>query len=103
MKKRRVVVTAEAVRDLEEIDAYVSADSPRPAMLLILRLRRAVDELDVAALHYPVIMQRGDDPVRRRAVGSYNIIYWLTEDTVEIVHVVHSARNLQAILNPGED
>lgn len=101
-KKRRVVATAEATADIESIGEYVARDRPYQAARLLVWLNRAIDELAMAAEHYPVIVVRGDDAIRRRVVGSYNVLYWTREDSVEIVHVVHGARNLKAVLFPED-
>lgn len=101
-KKRRVVVTAEAAADIEAIGDYVALDSPYQAARLLVWLDRAVDDLATVAEHYPVIVVRGEDAIRRRVVGPYNVLYWITDDRVEVVHVVHGARNLKAVLFPDD-
>lgn len=63
--KRRVVVTAEAIADIETIGDYVALDSPYQAARLLVWLNGAIDELATAAEHYPVIVVRGEDVIRR--------------------------------------
>ena len=40
--------------------------------------------------------------IRRRPYGNYLIFYRVLNDTVEILHVLHGARDYEAILFPNE-
>lgn len=62
--KRRVVVTAEAVADIEAIGEYVALDSAYQAARLLAGLNLAIADLATVAQHYPVVLTRGEDAVR---------------------------------------
>lgn len=96
----QVVLTDEAVRDLEEIGDYIARDSP-------VRARTFVSELLAAALRI------GDTPqgfllvpryerhgVRRLVHGAYLIFYRVEDDRVSIIHILHGARDYEALLFP---
>lgn len=100
--KRRVAIAAKAQGDLAGIFEYVAEDSRRMALRLLDRLEAAAFELADTALHYPVVRRRGDVLVRRRVVGTYNILYSLIDDQVEVLHVLHGKRSIDAALNPAE-
>jgi plasmid stabilization system protein ParE len=101
--KRRVQIAAKAQNDLTAIFYYVAADSRRMALRLIDKLESAAFGLAETALHYPVVRHRAGIPVRRRVVGTYNILYSLADDQVEVLHVLHGKRSIDLALNPSDE
>src|SRR5579872_664761 len=98
----RVVITAEAERDLLSILAYIGLDSPRLAVSTTDRIERASLGLGEAALRYALIVGHESSGIRRRIVGSYNIYYRIKTNLVEVLHVLHSARDAEKILFPED-
>ncbi len=92
----RVNITEEAQRDLGAILRHVAEDSINYALELVDKLQSAALELGAAALHYPVVFEPGS--IRRRPLGSYNIYYTVRGSTVEVMHILHSARDAGRIL-----
>ena len=90
MKKRRVALSAEALADLDEIFEFLAEDSPRLALRLVGQLEGAALDLSETGLHQ-VVAQRPDGAVHRRVVGSYNILFWVTEDTVGVLRFLHAS------------
>jgi toxin ParE1/3/4 len=97
---RRVSLTRRAQRDLVEILEYIARDSPLQAAILVDRLERAALDLANSAELYQ--RMRGTEPreVRRRVVSSYNIVYAVTGETIEVLTIAHGARNLAGLLAP---
>jgi addiction module RelE/StbE family toxin len=83
----RVVWSARALSDVEEIYRYVSADKPEAAQRLAERLLLAGDELAQHA-HLGRLARSG---LRELIVGNYLLLYRIT-DVIGIVTVVHGAR-----------
>lgn len=98
----RVVITVEAQNDLAEIAAYLRDESPVQAGIIINRLELACLDLSRSAGHYPLLPRFQDRGVRRRVVVPYNVIYRVRDDLVEIVHVLHGARDADRILFPED-
>ena len=94
MKKRHVVVSAEALADLDATFKFISEDSPVAALRIVGKLEEAAADLRTTALHYPIVVQRSGVPVRRRVVGFYNILFWVTEDTVGVLRFLHGKRRI---------
>lgn len=92
--RRRVVIAAEANNDLGEILAFVAQDSPRAAVRLVAQLADAAEGLALSALHYPVVLARRDMLIRRRVVGSYNMLFEVADDAVRVARIVHGSRDL---------
>jgi len=91
---RRVVWSAAANADLDDVDAYVSTRSPSSAQRLIQKLREAADGLrdfPYAARMVPEL----EDPNRRETfVYDYRLIYRVEPDRIRILRVVHGRRLL---------
>lgn len=97
---RRVKLSARAQRDLNSILAFIAEDSPTKAVKMVDRLERASFEPAETALHYPLLPSQEDTCVRRRVVHPYNIFFSVEGDTVEVLHILHGARNIGRILFP---
>lgn len=97
---KRVNITPAANRDANEIFAYIARDDPVAAGELIQRIFQSAKRL-------------ADFPERGRAraelgpgaraiiVGRYLILYRVGPDTVDIMRVVHGARDLAGLLDDG--
>lgn len=95
---RRVIVSRRAERDLVDILTYVAGDGPQQAELVVERLERAILELGEAAERYQRVEHPGSRELRRRPVGSYNIVYAVTPARVEVILVAHGRMNLDRLL-----
>lgn len=94
MTKRHVAVSSEALADLDEIFEFVAQDSPRLALHLVSQLEEAALDLGDSALHDQVAIERPAASVRRRVVGSYNILFWVAEDTVGVLRFLYGKRRI---------
>ena len=95
----RVHYAAVAKTDLGEIWDYVAADSPFQADRLIERFRSKLEHL---ALWNTVGRPRpelGKD-CRSYPFGKYCFYYRPVEDGIEVIRVLHSARDIQGIAFP---
>jgi toxin ParE1/3/4 len=97
----RVVVSDEAKAELQSIFEYIAADSLRRTVAVVDRLDAAISDLSHSALSYPLFPERATGGVRRRIVRPYLVFYRVGDGIVEILHVVHGARDLRQIV--GED
>lgn len=94
MTRWRLERTEQAEQDLFEIWAYVAVDNPDAAD----RLLRAFDELFGKTADFPELGRSIDSLVSGHRIltrGSYVLVYRLLETrrTIELVRVVHGARN----------
>ena len=96
---RRFVLSTPASRDLDEILAYVIESSgERRAQHVAARLQDAFQKLvDNPGLgHYREDLT--PSPVLFFRVWSYFIIYKASDEALEVARVVHSARDVEAVL-----
>ncbi len=93
-----VRLSHEASRDLEEIEDYISRDNPDAAARLILLVREKC-----ALLSQQPGMGRDRSDVlsglRGFPVGNYVIFYQPVDDGIEIVRVLHGARDIPELFD----
>jgi len=87
-----------AVTDLESIADWIAADNPTKASAFIALLRERCLELGDMPLAFPIVPRYETWEVRRRPVGDYLIFYRVTGSRVEILHVLHGARDYEPLL-----
>jgi plasmid stabilization system protein ParE len=82
-----------ALRNLEDEAAYIAADDPAAARLLVRRVLQAVDQV----AEQPSIGRPGRVPGTRELVVArtrYLVPYRVTLDAIEILRVFHTSRRL---------
>jgi addiction module RelE/StbE family toxin len=94
----RVVLTETAQADLASIADYIARDNPANALRFIERLRTRCLELADLSLAFPLIPRHRARGIRRRPVGDYLIFYRVERRRVEVLHIVHGARDYDDIL-----
>jgi toxin ParE1/3/4 len=96
----RVALTDEAQRDLDEIGDWIAADSRRRALTFVAELRGACAGLADSPHRFQLIDRRESEDVRRRPYGNYLIFYRVRANTVQILRILHGARDYEALLFP---
>lgn len=97
-----VVITAAAEYDLETIADRIAQDSPARALTFLAELRRRCATLIDAPEAYALVPRYEAFGIRRRPYRDYLIFYRVSDETIEILHVLHGARDYEAILFPDE-
>jgi toxin ParE1/3/4 len=95
-----VIFTPPAETDLEAIGDYTAARSPARALTFVLELRDKCESLADAPRAYPLVPRYEHAGIRRRRYGDYLIFYRIGVDTIDIVHILHGARDYESILFP---
>jgi toxin ParE1/3/4 len=95
-----VVITAEAETDLEQIAAYIAGQSAEIALNFVRELRETCETLADAPRGYPLVPRHEHLGVRRRPFGNYLIFYRIGPDAIEVVHILHGARDYEPLLFP---
>lgn len=94
---KRFRIAQRALRDLEEIDEFISADSPEAAHRLLDHFYRTFHLI----AQMPGMGHRRDDLTYRNirfwSLDSYVIVYFPAEP-LQIVRVVHSRRDIRGLL-----
>jgi toxin ParE1/3/4 len=93
----KIVWTEPAVEDLRELHAYIARDSETYASGFVERIILAADRL----ADYPkvgrVVPETNDENVRELLYQRYRIIYRVKGDRIEMLSIIHGARDLEEI------
>ena len=84
--------TAAARTQLRDIHMSISRSSPQYAKNVVDRLTRRSQQIATFPRSGRVVPEANDVNIREVLEGSYRIIYHLIDDEVDIIAVVHSAR-----------
>ena len=95
-----VVITAEAESDLEQVAAYIARQSVQIALSFVQELREKCESLADAPRGYPLVPRHENLGIRRLPFGSYLIFYRVGSEAIEVVHILHGARDYQPLLFP---
>ena len=88
----KVVYTDEALRDLDEILTYITANYPTAYAPFEKRLRTAVARIDAWPESAAEVVQRQGVRVVPLVRYPYKMFYRVTSDAVEILYIHHAAR-----------
>ncbi|CAN7434600.1 type II toxin-antitoxin system RelE/ParE family toxin [Devosia sp. LjRoot3] len=98
-----VVYTDEARADLEGIGDYIAEDNLARALTFVLEISDRCEELADMADAFPLVPRYDHTKVRRRPFRNYLIFYRVAQNRVDILHVLNSAQDFEAILFGSAD
>ena len=96
----RIVLTAAAQSDLRAIGDHIARDNPAGALRFIRELRGAAARLSDMARAFPLVPRYAHLDIRPRPFGDYLIFYRIEDNRLAILHIVHGARDYEALLFP---
>jgi toxin ParE1/3/4 len=95
-----VVFSQEALDDLDRIAAGVAEDSPKRAVSFLHELRQGCEGLADVPRRFQLVPRYEHSGVRRRLVSNSLVFYRVDVGRVEVLHVLHGARDYESILFP---
>lgn len=90
----KITWTRPAIHDLSEAALYIRLDNPGAATRMLARIRRSIDRLTM----FPMLGRAGwKDGTRELVIPNtpYIVVYRIEENRVEILAVLHGARDWQ--------
>src|SRR5882672_7630406 len=90
----KIVWTEPAVEDLRELHAYIARDSEMYASGFVERIILSAERLVDHPKFGRVVPETNDENVRELLFQRYRIIYRVTNDCIEMLSVIHGARDL---------
>jgi len=99
----RVEFTGPALLELEAIADWIARDNPGRAFSFVEELRKACLDIGRRPRAYPYLELRRAEGIRRRVHGNYLIFYRIRTDMVEILHVIHGARDYAQIVFANDE
>jgi plasmid stabilization system protein ParE len=99
----KVVVSAAAEQDLREIGEFVARDSPSQAARVVNAIADRAQQLAEAPEAFQLVPRYEHFGMRRRPYKNYLIFYRVAANAVEVVRILHGARDYEHILfGPGD-
>jgi plasmid stabilization system protein ParE len=96
---KRYVITPAAHEDLRRIVEYIAQDSPAAALQVLRELASAMRKIARSPGIGRLINDLVDEPLRFWTVHSYLVVYRDGITPVQIVRILHGARDIDAILD----
>jgi len=93
-----VVITGAAEADLQSIGDWIAEDNPKRALTFVQELRHRCETLANAPRGYALVPHFEHLGIRRRVYRDYLIFYRIIGRTIEVLHVLHGARDYESIL-----
>ena len=90
----RVHWTDTAQGHLEAIHAYVAQDSPQYAKRMVDRLTRRSQQIADYPLSGRAVPEYDVEQIREVIEGPYRIIYYVKPDQIDVLAVLHGARDV---------
>jgi len=94
----KVVITQTAKADLQEIGDFIRQDSPKRAISFVEELLDSCAALANMPLAFPLVPRYEEYNIRRKAYQNYLIFYRINNEIVEVIHILHGARNYEHLL-----
>jgi toxin ParE1/3/4 len=98
----KVIITENAMDDLLSIGRSIEKDNPQRALSFLEELETKCMRLGETPRAYPLLPEWKHTGIRRRVHGNYLIFYRVNATAVEVLHILHGARDYKAILFPDE-
>ncbi len=93
----KIVWTEPAVEDLRELQAYIARDSEMYASGFVERIVLAADLLIDHPKLGRVVPETNDENLRELIYQRYRIHYRIRNDCIEMLSVIHGARDLEQL------
>ena len=86
--------TSLAISHLADIHEYVARTSERYALRMVDRLTRRTQQIANFPHSGRIVPEKNDPTVRELFEGSYRIVYRVKDDQIDVLAVIHGAREL---------
>jgi len=90
----KVVWTATAQDHLDAIYAYIAQDSPQYALRMVDRLTLRSQQVVDTPFSGRRVPEYDLEQIREVIEGAYRIIYYIKSDQIDVLAVIHGARNV---------
>jgi addiction module RelE/StbE family toxin len=91
----KVFWTETAVNHLSAIYNYISQNSPQYAQRLVERLTRRSEQIANFPFSGRIVREFETEQIREVIEGSYRIIYYIKPEQIDVIAVLHAARNIE--------
>ena len=96
-----VIWSSAAIADLEAIRDYIAADNSERAVSFVMEITAAGEAIADTPRAFGLVPRLEARGIRKRSFGRYLIFYRIEAESVQILHVVHGARDYIRALFPA--
>jgi toxin ParE1/3/4 len=89
----KVFITPAADKDIGNIGNWIAGENPKRAISFMLELQKACEAIGDVPKGSVVVQRYVGLEIRRKPYRDYLIFYRIKNSTVEILHVIHGARD----------
>lgn len=86
-----------SVRDLDQICTYIAEDSEEYARMFARSVMESIETTAAYPYSGRIVPEMKNEMIREKILTSYRIIYRINNDSVEVVRIIHNARNFNDI------
>lgn len=95
MEQVNISITESAYADLEDIESYISQDSPAIARKFINKIFDKIDQLYQYPTSGKPVPEISDRSIQELLLNKYRIIYQIADEkNINIIRIVHGSRLL---------
>jgi len=98
-----VALTEEAEADLRAIGDYIAQDNPDRAVSFVEEIVDRCLKIGHNPSAFALVPRYAHLGIRKRSFGNYLIFYRASDEAVEVLHILHAARDFDAVLLPDND
>ena len=98
----KVILQPSAINDLADIATFIRTDNPERAASFVDEIQSRCESLGVMPNAYPLLARHTKSGIRRCAYRDYLIFYRVAPDQVDVLHILHGARDIDAFLFPED-
>lgn len=91
-----IIWTSQALDDLQAIGDFIARDAPAFAQAFVDKVFETVERLETFPGSGRIVPEVNQVSTREIILGSYRIVYLLSDDEVSILTVFHASRLLKA-------
>lgn len=88
-RRRRVVWSQGAHRELDEAVEHIAAEAPRAALCLLERVLKAAASLETLSERGRIVPEREDPRIRELLVEPFRLLYALNPDEIVVLGLIH--------------
>ena len=92
-----------ALDDVKAIAEYIERDSPRYAKAVVRRIVQSVERLQTFPTASAMVPEFDRPDLRQVIVHSYRVVVRVREDVVDVIAVIHGARDFRSALGRRAD
>lgn len=81
-----------AISDLDDIISYISPDSEEHARIFAAKIIDSIETTSAFPYSGRVVPELNDELIREKVFNNIRIIYRIKDNVIEVVRVLHSAR-----------